>query len=649
MKNLKIEIFVTDNTNQMSFELQGKPLMLGLNSSCQIKLGDSGSPIKAIIQREDSSVRVKVLDPNYCVEYNGEEHSSIVITEGSYFKIAHLDIVINIETSEPKLPEAPQVLAENDEKSPPPQVPVSAKKESEVASSSTRDSSVEVFNFSTVFTEENAEIVQPDSLETVQFNTDLYIDPTDETVSELPSEDIEIESLDYSVEVKHQHNGVLLSHSYVSLSNDTIYLSNLKEGSNTIKIHDCELKKIKVIAREGDKHQVFPVEGYEIIIKNEQGIQSLDSMTPVMLEENSTVILKKGLSQVSFRISPSPNLIRRQPIFAVNEELTKKVASTWAVIFIPLLLIFLFASAPTEKVEPKKEMVVIYKRKKVTKEEPVPKKDPVPSESEAAAAQAAAPSEPVAQEVLKKEVSVKKVVEKETVTKKQPKKVVEKRQASKKRKSPKRRSQKKAVVKANTAPPKPEKKSYSFSSSKKMDALLGAKDVSFKKANLANADASFVKGSSNSLNQNFNKKSFGRTGINAGSIAQGRMNGSSLDSSSKGLSGKSTTSTAYQVARTKVLGAIDPELIRKIMREYIPQFRYCYQRELAKNENVAGVFDVSFKINAVGKGVKTTTNAKGFTPAGVNCIKKVISMITFPKPKGGGTVDVKQPMNFYKL
>ena len=117
----------------------------------------------------------------------------------------------------------------------------------------------------------------------------------------------------------------------------------------------------------------------------------------------------------------------------------------------------------------------------------------------------------------------------------------------------------------------------------------------------------------------------------------------------KGLSDKTSSNTAYIASQTKVLGALDPNLIRKIMEQHISQFRYCYQKELLTNPSVSGVFDVSFKINRYGKGVKAAvkSHGKGFSKQGTTCIKRVIDIISFPRPKNGGFVDVSLPMNFY--
>ena len=94
---------------------------------------------------------------------------------------------------------------------------------------------------------------------------------------------------------------------------------------------------------------------------------------------------------------------------------------------------------------------------------------------------------------------------------------------------------------------------------------------------------------------------------------------------------------------------MDPELLRKILREYIPQFRHCYQQELiGHSEKVKGVIDLNFTISAGGKVSKYNIKIKDaqFSPKGVGCMGSVLSLIDFPKPKGGGVVDVRQPLNF---
>jgi hypothetical protein len=119
---------------------------------------------------------------------------------------------------------------------------------------------------------------------------------------------------------------------------------------------------------------------------------------------------------------------------------------------------------------------------------------------------------------------------------------------------------------------------------------------------------------------------------------------------SKGLSSKSGRDTAYIQTETVVLGSMDPELLRKILQQYLPQFRHCYQQELAYNsEDIKGIVDLNFEILGSGKVSKIKVKAKDsrFSRKGTNCMAKVLAIIDFPKPKGGGRVAVRQPLSFF--
>ena len=95
---------------------------------------------------------------------------------------------------------------------------------------------------------------------------------------------------------------------------------------------------------------------------------------------------------------------------------------------------------------------------------------------------------------------------------------------------------------------------------------------------------------------------------------------------------------------------MDPELLRKILQQYLPQFRHCYQQELVYNsEDIRGIVDLNFEILGSGKVSKVNIKAKDnrFSKKGIDCMGKVLSIIDFPKPKGGGRVAVRQPLNFF--
>jgi outer membrane biosynthesis protein TonB len=100
---------------------------------------------------------------------------------------------------------------------------------------------------------------------------------------------------------------------------------------------------------------------------------------------------------------------------------------------------------------------------------------------------------------------------------------------------------------------------------------------------------------------------------------------------------------------TVVLGSMDPDLIRKILREHIPQFRFCYQKELDNSSGkFQGVIKLSFTIGASGGVSKAGVLQSSGLPASVkSCVINVLEGIQFPSPKGGGVVEVVQPFNFY--
>lgn len=117
----------------------------------------------------------------------------------------------------------------------------------------------------------------------------------------------------------------------------------------------------------------------------------------------------------------------------------------------------------------------------------------------------------------------------------------------------------------------------------------------------------------------------------------------------EGLSAKKAIYTAGIPSETVVLGSMDPDVIRRILLDHLPQFRYCYQKELEKiGSEVSGVIKLDFTIGAsghvTGAGVDSASN---LPPETKRCVVGVLKGITFPEPMGGGVVEVKQPMNFY--
>jgi hypothetical protein len=97
-----------------------------------------------------------------------------------------------------------------------------------------------------------------------------------------------------------------------------------------------------------------------------------------------------------------------------------------------------------------------------------------------------------------------------------------------------------------------------------------------------------------------------------------------------------------------MLGSLDPNDVRNTLRRYIPQFQFCYEKELERtNKKIATTLVLNFVINAEGKAIKDKYESKNlaFSESALTCFKGVLQSIQFTKPKGGGEVGINQPLN----
>lgn len=99
---------------------------------------------------------------------------------------------------------------------------------------------------------------------------------------------------------------------------------------------------------------------------------------------------------------------------------------------------------------------------------------------------------------------------------------------------------------------------------------------------------------------------------------------------------------------TVVMGSIDKAAIAAAIEAHRDEFRNCYEKEInADNPNIAGSLKSSFVIGSSGRvtqaGVESTTlnnaNVEG-------CVLRVLKRIDFPRPVGGGVVQVSYPFKF---
>jgi hypothetical protein len=98
-----------------------------------------------------------------------------------------------------------------------------------------------------------------------------------------------------------------------------------------------------------------------------------------------------------------------------------------------------------------------------------------------------------------------------------------------------------------------------------------------------------------------------------------------------------------------VTGTFDRDLIRKVIRDHVGQFRYCYERELRARPGLAGKLSVRFVISPTG--AVRAAEVAGDSPLqdrGLGeCVTARLRDLNFPPPKGGrGEAVVHYPFVF---
>jgi hypothetical protein len=98
---------------------------------------------------------------------------------------------------------------------------------------------------------------------------------------------------------------------------------------------------------------------------------------------------------------------------------------------------------------------------------------------------------------------------------------------------------------------------------------------------------------------------------------------------------------------TTVIGGLDREIIRRVIRAHMNEFRYCYERELVRAPELSGRVVTSFIIGRDGRVMTAGTRESTMPPSGVpGCLSQILQRLSFPAPEGGGIVQVSYPFLF---
>ncbi|MEM9453261.1 MAG: TonB family protein [Myxococcota bacterium] len=115
--------------------------------------------------------------------------------------------------------------------------------------------------------------------------------------------------------------------------------------------------------------------------------------------------------------------------------------------------------------------------------------------------------------------------------------------------------------------------------------------------------------------------------------------------SGAGFGGRGRRVPRVRQAKAQVMGALDRDIVRRIVRAHINEVRHCYNQGLSRDPNLRGRVLLVFSIDPSGRVLESQVEESSSLPSDPvkSCIAKAVRRWRFPTPTGGGTVQVKMP------
>lgn len=483
------------------------------------------------------------------------------------------------------------------------------------------------------------------------------------------------ESAKQAVEVIILFNDQVFSVDYLPEGKNTYYIAGVLTKNEELEFpYLGKNEKFPFVEVRGGTAVVHTLPGFGVFLLSDKKKDTGHVATSVELHGQDLLRLQKGHLQIFVRNVQAPPKVAHAPILKRDPDFRKYLALFLFVVLtfsIGLNLIEVPEDEKKDELAPERLATILYKQPLTVSTNPAVEK----TEKKKDQAQKAPD---------------KVAVEKSTATEKQPdvKKpdIVQTKNESKKPDPGKKTAQVKKVVKRGTqkvtkptdkivtaksspANRRPTPTTRSASAQSQIAAKTQGHVEVYKSADFKSTISSLVaKGGSLSGVQT--KGVSGTSGDMIGAVSgvstgsgqvktadmtsnQGSLVGAATgvlgeSKGAEGLSAKRAIYTAGIPSETVVLGSMDPDVIRRRLMEFMPQFRSCYQKELeTSGRDVSGVIRLNFVIGSSGHVTKAGLDGSSGLPRQVSgCVVNVLRGIVFPEPLGGGTVEVKQPMNF---
>jgi hypothetical protein len=112
----------------------------------------------------------------------------------------------------------------------------------------------------------------------------------------------------------------------------------------------------------------------------------------------------------------------------------------------------------------------------------------------------------------------------------------------------------------------------------------------------------------------------------------------------QGFGGRGKRVPRVRQAKARVDGALDSDIVRRVVRAHINEVRACYNQGLTRDPELEGRVEVAFTIGSTGNVVTSTLGDSTLGDRRVgDCIARSSKRWRFPKPRGGGLVQVRYP------
>ena len=590
MKKSSVQYFLKaykDGSILYDFTINKKKLLLGSSDSCDIQINDSSiSHYHVMIFLSDNGIEVQDLRSLNGLLINNSKVQSGFISSGDILQVGNIPFILEELEAESKVE-----ISDEDE-------------EILIVQTAPAQVGLKPIEGLTVIDGEYCNITF-DALEAQKADLDTaglvndYVDFVEASDGE-GKNILDFNSKTY-IEVQLTVAGIIVDSQYLVAKNGDYSLSSYKSSKRTFCFNELNI--------DGTQ-QLLNFNSGKILLKDNDQFDLSD--------EDGIFYLTAEDVQLRVSVVDSIPSTRWAPFFELDTYFQKINAKTMgAVLSVFLLLLLIDTSLPQKP----KKVAIIYKLQK-----PVAKKmkanDPVNNNSNPGQNKVDAP----------------------------PKQKIAKKQPPKRHKAIKKRQVQKV---AKAAPAKPVKKvtpirTYRFKSSRSLTSFLKTTKSVKINSNTKSVASKSLAASTSTMTTKVNYN--GVSNIKSRTPGSVARTGTLNSLGGRGLISKEGVDTSFATTKTVVLGSMDPEILRKILREYLPQFRQCYQQELVvRNNKLEGVIALDFRIGKSGKVVNSNIRiqSSSFSKRGTHCMNKVLSLIKFPKPKGGGFVDVTQPLNFY--